>query len=345
MPLRVIAEARAPIRVCDIGGWTDTWFAQHGAVLNVAVSPHAHARVEVVDRDPSNDVAAVVVAEDYADRYTVATPGDLGRHPLLDACISAVPPSGDETYHVRVRCEAPPGASTGTSAAVAVALLGALHGVRGDAVNATAIAREAHAVEVEGLGLQSGVQDQMSSAHGGICFITIDAYPRATVERLAVDEGVLRELDRRLVLVYLGQSHVSSHVHEAVIAELEAEGPASMRLHALRDLARDARDAVQAGDLDALGTILRQSTEAQAALHPGIVGDAARHVIGLVDRAGATGWKVNGAGGNGGSLTLLAGAEDGARARLESAVASAGEGVRVIPTSLAPTGLEVETRR
>jgi len=31
-PLRII-NAVAPIRVCDNGGWTDTWFAQHGKIF------------------------------------------------------------------------------------------------------------------------------------------------------------------------------------------------------------------------------------------------------------------------------------------------------------------------
>ena len=25
---------RAPVRICDIGGWTDTWFYPEGAVFN-----------------------------------------------------------------------------------------------------------------------------------------------------------------------------------------------------------------------------------------------------------------------------------------------------------------------
>ena len=36
-PSRII-QATAPIRVCDIGGWTDTWFATHGAIFNIAVN-------------------------------------------------------------------------------------------------------------------------------------------------------------------------------------------------------------------------------------------------------------------------------------------------------------------
>ena len=37
--------ATAPVRVCDLGGWTDTWFAGHGLVVNVAVAPGVTARV------------------------------------------------------------------------------------------------------------------------------------------------------------------------------------------------------------------------------------------------------------------------------------------------------------
>ena len=37
-------NAVAPIRIADIGGWTDTWFAGHGVVCNIAVSPCVDVR-------------------------------------------------------------------------------------------------------------------------------------------------------------------------------------------------------------------------------------------------------------------------------------------------------------
>ena len=30
----MIVRGRSPVRICDIGGWTDTHFAEHGAVCN-----------------------------------------------------------------------------------------------------------------------------------------------------------------------------------------------------------------------------------------------------------------------------------------------------------------------
>ena len=49
-PLRVINSA-APIRICDNGGWTDTWFAGHGAIFNIAVAPCAEVQLAVYARD------------------------------------------------------------------------------------------------------------------------------------------------------------------------------------------------------------------------------------------------------------------------------------------------------
>jgi len=34
-----VIRAEAPVRICDLGGWTDTWFAEHGAVCSIAVTP------------------------------------------------------------------------------------------------------------------------------------------------------------------------------------------------------------------------------------------------------------------------------------------------------------------
>ena len=40
-----LVNAVAPIRICDIGGWTDTWFAKHGAIFNIAVYPYVEVQV------------------------------------------------------------------------------------------------------------------------------------------------------------------------------------------------------------------------------------------------------------------------------------------------------------
>ena len=54
---------------------------------------------------------------------------------------------------------------------------------------------------------------------------------------------------------------------------------------------------------------LMANTAAQRALHPSLVCADAERVIAAAREAGALGWKVNGAGGEGGSVTVLCGDE------------------------------------
>src|SRR4029077_18569364 len=71
-------------------------------------------------------------------------------------------------------------------------------------------------------------------------------------------------------------------------------------------VAGDAAAALGAGDLVAWAAALTAATATQADLHPGLVGAAHRRAIDVARAQGALGWKVNGAGGAGGSLTALA---------------------------------------
>jgi D-glycero-alpha-D-manno-heptose-7-phosphate kinase len=99
-------------------------------------------------------------------------------------------------------------------------------------------------------------------------------------------------------------------VHRRVIDDLLTSGHGidggRAILSHLADLARAAAAALRAGDLTGWGGILAANTDAQAALNAHLVGPGHHHAIDLARRHGALGWKVNGAGGSGGSLTALA---------------------------------------
>jgi D-glycero-alpha-D-manno-heptose-7-phosphate kinase len=180
----------------------------------------------------------------------------------------------------------------------------------------------------------------VAAALGGISFLDVD-YPRATVTPVALADETRWELERRLLLVYLGRTHDSSHVHQEVIARLEADPASGGTLDVLRASAVAARDALLAGDLAAYGGAMRQATEGQARLHPALVSPEVRQLVDLATRHGAVGWKVNGAGGDGGSLSLLAGPSASERRALAAAVGAAGRGWQVVPTHLARQGLRV----
>lgn len=337
-----LVRAVAPVRICDLGGWTDTWFAGHGVVCSLAVSPGAEARA-VTHEAGALRARVMLDVEQFGDRYGVDGGALPGKHPLLEAAVAAASLPHDRDLEVTVRCGLPAGSAVGTSAAILVALLGALDGLTPGRASPSEIAASAHRIETETLGLQSGIQDQLAAAYGGINRIDIDAYPHARVEPVAVPEPARRALQARLVLVYLGQPHHSSTMHDQVIASLERDAALERLLEPLRAAACRGADALAAGNLDAYGEALVENTEAQAALHPELVGSDARQVIAIARRHGASGWKVNGAGGAGGSVSVLGPADAAARSDLVSDLQPSDRAWQLLPMRLDQQGLTVET--
>ncbi len=312
----VTITASAPVRVCDAGGWTDTWFARRGLVCSVAVAPGAQVRLTFDERSGPVVLQLAATGESYA-----VAPGEPapGRHPLLEAAIAQCPVPEGRGARVTVGAAVPPGSGLGTSAAVVVALLAALRAMREEPCEPAALARDAHAIETS-VGLQTGVQDQYAAAFGGCEVIRVDPYPAATVEPIALSEECAAQLDARLVTVYLGRPHESSHVHDDVIAHLERDPRADERLEPLRIAASEAAAALAEGDVERYAAALAANTDAQAALHPALVSRDARSLIDLARGHGAAGWKVNGAGGDGGTVTLVAPADPALRVRMVNAI-------------------------
>jgi D-glycero-alpha-D-manno-heptose-7-phosphate kinase len=343
-PLRIINSV-APIRICDNGGWTDTWFAEHGKIFNIAVAPCAEVQIEVFPSSGPTD-RVLIHAEDYGDRYVrrLNTPA-WDRHPLLEAAIERVGVPDELAVEVTIHSDAPAGASTGTSAAVTVALIGALDQLTPGRRAPHEVAYLAQSIETDILNQQCGIQDQLCSAYGGINYIEMFQYPRATVSQLDLPNAIWWELERRLALIYLGRSHHSSQVHERVIRHLEDVGPTARQLEALRATAEPSRDALYAGDLAALGRAMVQNTAAQRDLHPDLVSPDAQRVIEVAQAHGALGWKVNGAGGAGGSLAILCGSSSHARRAMIREIEKESPLYQNIPIQLSRHGLRTwETR-
>ena len=338
---RVINSA-APIRICDVGGWTDTWFAEHGQVFNIGVYPFVHAQMFIFDRD-AREERVTVFAENYGERFAV----DLdrlfldGKHALIEAAFSLMAVPDNVAIEVYLHSKAPAGASTGTSAAVSVSLIGALDMLTPGRLSPYEAARTAQRIETEVLGLQCGIQDQLCSAYGGVNFIQMFRYPEASVSPVFMPNSVWWELERRLALVYLGSAHVSSDVHQKVIRNFEQSGPDDPRLIGLRAQALRAKNAALMGDFRLLGDAMNANTEWQRKMHEGIVGAKAEAVIESAQSFGCLGCKLNGAGGEGGSLTLLFSESGRSRRMFAEALPDACAEAEIIPIYLSRFGLRV----
>ena len=194
------------------------------------------------------------------------------------------------------------------------------------------IARESQLLEVENLKLECGVQDQLASAYGGVNFMEVE-YPNARIFPLHLEPSVVCELEDRLVLIYTGKSHFSSGMHQKVIAEADQHRD---DFDTLAEAAVAGKEALLAADFVAFGQAMNTNWAAQKRLHPDITTPEMEAFHEAAFRAGALGFKANGAGG-GGTVTILA-----ERNKSHLVARAAQElGMTVLPALIDTTGLQV----
>ena len=87
---RRIINAVAPIRICDLGGWTDTWFSETGNILNIysQKEPPPDAFVRVFYRDhwfyiADNDLESKTTFGLVSYLFSLQAAGVEGKSPLL----------------------------------------------------------------------------------------------------------------------------------------------------------------------------------------------------------------------------------------------------------------------
>src|SRR4051794_34775802 len=155
-------RARAPVRFCDLGGWTDTRIVPQGAVLNVAARLYTYVTLSV--REGQSGVT--LESLDTEERVKFQDIRRIEYNGVLDLLKAAVSRSGIETHKsgiysipreviVQVRSDAPPASGLGSSAALGVAAIGALSHFNGKRPLPHEVARESQLLEVKVLKLEA----------------------------------------------------------------------------------------------------------------------------------------------------------------------------------------------
>ena len=314
----MIVKAWAPNRILDFGGWTDTWFAKHGCILNFAVTLYSQAVVKT----RAKPGVSIIVEEESGEVMQIPAGKDAlydGQYDLLKAAVKAME---IDKVDVHVYSDVPAGCGTGASAAVSVALLGALAFLADRHYTAHEVAALAHQLETRELKIESGVQDQIAAASGGMGFHVIDPYPRVSSSPVKLRRDLVWELESRLLLVYTGKRHLSGDVHHQVISDYQAGNQQAVSaIETLRETPRQAIAALYRGDLEAFAEVMNSNNAAQKSLHPAISTAQIEEIEARARAAGAIGLKINGAGG-GGSLSVLCATDR--RRQVENALKEAG---------------------
>jgi D-glycero-alpha-D-manno-heptose-7-phosphate kinase len=169
------------------------------------------------------------------------------------------------------------------------------------------MAEESRLVEVDDVGVAGGRQDHYAAAYGGA--LALEFGETTTVQQLRLTPPTVRALEERCIVAYTGQSRISSGTINAVLeAYAERNGRVMHALSRMKALAVEMVPAVDAGDLDALGTLIGEHWIHQRTLHPSIPTPLIDRILERGTAAGAIGGKALGA--SGGGCVLLVARED-----------------------------------
>jgi len=144
-----------------------------------------------------------------------------------------------------------------------------------------------------------GKQDQYAAAFGGLNLILFQPDDSVHVERVVMTPRHYQQLQKNLVLYYLGQTRAASEVLREQRDNLRSDRSKVVILGKMVQLARELFTALGHGDIDALGAALHAGWMYKKELAKGISNERIDHYYEVGLRNGAQGGKLLGAGGSG----------------------------------------------
>ncbi len=290
---------QTPLRIGLLGGGTDLpdYYREHGGrVLNCAIDKYIYV---IVKQRFDDDIYV-----NYSKKEIVSRVEDLEHELVREAMWMTGVTNGVE---ITTLADIPSagGSGLGSSSAVTVGLLHALFAYRGRQVTAEELADRACTIEIDRCGKPIGKQDQYIAAFGGIRDIRFGPGDQVVAEEIELSAVERRDLQRNILLFYTGVTRSADTILSEQTANIKATRP---QLDLLRDLAGVAVDGLRCGDVDAVGTAMREGWEAKRKLASGVSNDQVDAAVTRALDAGASGAKLTGAGG-GGFLLVICPAE------------------------------------
>jgi len=285
---------QTPLRIGLLGGGTDlpSYYREHGGrVLNAAIDKYVYV---IVKQRFDNDIYV-----NYSKKEIVSRVEDLEHELVREAMQMTGVKNGVE---ITTLADIPStGSGLGSSSAVTVGLLHALFAYRGRQIAAEELAERACTIEIDRCGKPIGKQDQYIAALGGIRDIRFGPGDEVVAEELGLPAAERRALQQQIMLFYTGITRRADPILAEQNANVEAGRP---QFDLLRDLAGFAAERLRKGDVDAIGSAMRESWEAKRKLASGVSNEQIDLAVTRALDAGASGAKLTGAGGGGFLLVI-----------------------------------------
>ncbi len=280
---------RTPFRISFAGGGSDfpAYYAQEpGAVLSAAISKYMYLTVK--------RSFGGIYRVSYSKTEICNRTEDL-QHPIVKECLRSLSVrTGLEIVSI---ADLPAQSGMGSSSSFTVGLLHALHALQGHFISQEQLAREACEIEIGRLREPIGKQDQYIAAYGGIQFFRFQPDGKVFADPVICTPETKHELQRRLILFYVGGARAARTVLKKQNARTSANMDALRRLCAF---AGDMREVLTVGrDLNRFGHLLNDVWQVKKSLTKTISNPQIDEIYNRAIKVGALGGKLLGAGSGG----------------------------------------------
>lgn len=171
----------------------------------------------------------------------------------------------------------------GSSGALTVGLLNAMHALNKESVSKTTLLEEASHIEVELLGGASGYHDMAIAAVGGLNLIEY-ATPGIMYRQVRSSPGAIQGVFDRLLFLYNGRHYKSKPSLDILAAKIDEAGEV---LSQMKSLAYETEKALMENDLEGFGKCIQKQQDLKQQL-PGMFTDGfVTDVVARVRKHGA----------------------------------------------------------
>ena len=307
------AVSRTPFRISLGGGGTDlpSYYKDYeGAFISAAINKYIYVTIH------KRFLPGLKLS--YSKTENVKSADELEHHTVREVLRRFGIKDGLDIISL---ADVPAEAGLGSSGSFTVGLLKALYAYQNIQKSPAEIAEEACDIAMNALHAPSGKQDEYAASFGGINAYNIDRSGKVSVEEMNLDEDIVAELEKNMMMFYTGVTRKSSTVLSKQNERISDSGTDALeKMHTIKRIGLESKKALQSGNLKRFGELLHEHWMAKRGVTDNMSSDDIDRWYSIARENGAIGGKIIGAGG-GGFLMLYC---EGDRQRLKAAMAKEG---------------------
>lgn len=290
-----LAVAEAPCRL-DCGGTVDIAPLAAGlsrlrpATLNIALRLRTKVRARRTDGGG--------IRVESAGFGAGGGEGGLDYNHPLGFFFLAADYFGLDNVSLTIESASPPRSALGGSSAALTAAVAALARLAGRRLARWEVARVAFTIEQALFSVPCGRQDHLAAAYGGVnLWSWKPGQGRGYSRRRLTDARAAVALEKRLLVVYPGQTHSSADVNGTWVRGFISGQSRPVWVEIVR-ATRDLAEAIEQGRWDKAAVALRRETELRRGLTPEVLTETGERLVRAAEELGL-GARFTGAGGGG----------------------------------------------